>query len=155
MVVSLLFCNLGSLLTYLEEAKGIRSVKADIYGPSSNGTVETVAPNALPYKCCSLQMRTMAGAVPEASVACSTSSRCLPLRRILQQTRVHQAALRQRAAGSLSPACLRTLASRSTSSRRALHVTAAAATETKEETFTYQAEVGMPHPPEHIDSMGA
>lgn len=50
--------------------------------------------------------------------------------------------MRQRAAGSLSAACLRTLASRAASSRRALHVTAAAAaTEVKEETFTYQAEV--------------
>lgn len=39
------FCNLGSFLTYLEESKGICSVEADDYGPSSNGTAETVAPN--------------------------------------------------------------------------------------------------------------
>ena len=66
---------------------------------------------------------------------------------------MHQAALRQRAAGSLSLACLKTLASRSASSRRALHVTAAAATETREETFTYQAEVGVQHPHEPISCM--
>ena len=73
---------------------------------------------------------------------CSTSLRCPPLRHAPQCSRIHQAALRQRAAGSLSPGCIRTLAARSASSRRSLHVTAAAATvEAKEETFTYQAEV--------------
>ena len=82
--------------------------------------------------------------MPETMAACSTSSRCLPVRHSPQCSRAHQAALRQRAAGSLSAACLRTLASQSASRRRALHVTAAAATAAKEETFTYQAEVRTP-----------
>ncbi len=89
-----------------------------------------------------LQMRTIASTTSEAAAVCSTSLRCPPLRHTPQCSRIHQAALRQHAAGSLSPGCIRTLASRSASSRRSLHVTAAAATvEAKEETFTYQAEV--------------
>ena len=89
-----------------------------------------------------LQMRTIASTTSEAAAVCSTSLRCYPLRHAPQCSRIHPAALRQRAAGSLSPGCIRTLASRSASSRRSLHVTAAAATlEAKEETFTYQAEV--------------
>ena len=97
-----------------------------------------------------VQMRTMASAMPEAVAACSTSSRCLPVRHSPQCSRAHQPTLRQRAAGSLSAACLRTLASQSASRRRALHITAAAATAAKEETFTYQAEVRDPCCPDAL-----
>lgn len=73
---------------------------------------------------------------------CSTSARCIPLRHTCRAS-VTRPLTRQQFASALIPAAAQPLRASRVTGRHAMHVCAAAATETKEETFTYQAEVRM------------
>ncbi|CAL8468307.1 g7847 [Coccomyxa elongata] len=84
----------------------------------------------------SSQMRT-ATSISGVSAQCSTSARFMPLRHACNGRHL----LGSRHASALAPAAAQPLSAFRSVGRHAMHVCAAAATETKEETFTYQAEV--------------
>ncbi len=83
-------------------------------------------------------MRT-ATSISGVSAQCSTSARFLPLKHACNGRHL----LGIRHASALAPAAAQSLSAFRSVGRHAVHVCAAAATETKEETFTYQAEVSF------------